>query len=117
MDVTSPETIGKYRILRRLGRGGMAEVLLAQDDLGRRVAIKRPFQSALEGGLSRFRVEARVATLSHPNIPVLYELGEQDGLPFIAMEFVEGDPLDKLIDSGRPLSLILKLSIIEQVCS
>jgi len=109
--------IGKFRVIKVLGRGGMGEVLLAQDDLGRRVAIKRPFASAAADGLERFRIEARAATLTHPNIPVVYEMGTQDGLPFIAMEFVDGDSLDKVISSGKQLELILKLSIIEQVCA
>jgi tetratricopeptide (TPR) repeat protein/predicted Ser/Thr protein kinase len=118
MENVSAGKIGKYEIIKVLGRGGMGEVLLAQDiDLGRRVAIKRPFKSALEEGLARFQVEARAATLRHPNIPTVYEMGVQDGLPFIAMEFVEGEPLDKVIASGRPLDMITKLRIIEQVCS
>ncbi len=118
MDTTSEGKIGKYEIIRVLGRGGMGEVVLAQDrDLGRRVAIKRPFKTANGEGFARFQVEARAATLRHPNIPAVYEMGEQDGLPFIAMEFVEGEPLDKVISSGRSLELIQKLSIIEQVCS
>ncbi|MFC5863372.1 protein kinase [Acidicapsa dinghuensis] len=109
--------IGKYQIIRVLGRGGMGEVLLAQDDLGRRVAIKRPFRSAQDEGLARFKMEARASTLTHPNIPVVYEMGTHDGLPFIAMEFVEGEPLDKIIASGSKINLLTKLSIIEQVCS
>lgn len=118
MDAISTGKIGKYQIIRVLGRGGMGEVILAQDeDLGRRVAIKRPFRSALEEGLARFQVEARAATLRHPNIPAVYEMGVEDGLPFIAMEFVEGEPLDKLIAAGKPQDLISKLSIIEQVSS
>ena len=118
MDATSAGKIGKYQIIRVLGRGGMGEVILAQDeDLGRRVAIKRPFKSAMEEGLARFQVEARAATLRHPNIPAVYEMGVEDGLPFIAMEFVEGEPLDKMIAAARPTDLISKLSIIEQVCS
>jgi serine/threonine-protein kinase len=117
MDSVSTGKIGKYEIIKVLGRGGMGEVLLAQDvDLGRRVAIKRPFKSALEDGLARFQVEAKAATLRHPNIPAIYEMGVQDGLPFIAMEFVEGEPLDKIIASGIQLDLIAKLTIIEQVC-
>ncbi|HTJ31147.1 MAG TPA: protein kinase, partial [Acidobacteriaceae bacterium] len=117
MDVTSTGKVGRYRVLRVLGRGGMGEVLLAEDeDLGRRVAIKRPFKSAMEDGLARFQVEAKAAILKHPNIPAVYEMGEQDGLPYIVMEFVEGEPLDKIISSGRPLELIAKLNIIRQVC-
>ena len=89
MDKVSAGKIGKYEIIRVLGRGGMGEVLLAQDeDLGRRVAIKRPFKSALDDGLARFQLEAKAATLRHPNIPAVYEMGVQDGLPFIAMEYV-----------------------------
>ena len=118
MDKVSAGKIGKYEIIKVLGRGGMGEVILAQDEvLGRRVAIKRPFKSALEEGLARFQLEARAATLRHPNIPAVYEMGEEDGLPFIVMEFVEGEPLDKIINSGRHIDLIEKLSIIEQVCS
>ena len=118
METQTSGMIGKYQVIRLLGRGGMGEVLLAHDDLGRRVAIKRPFASAAADGLARFMIEARAATLTHPNIPVVYEMGTQDdGLPFIAMEYVEGEPLDKLIASGKPIDLILKLSIIEQVCS
>ena len=118
MEKVSAGKIGKYEIIKVIGRGGMGEVLLAEDiDLGRRVAIKRPFKSALEEGLARFQIEAKAATLRHPNIPTVYEMGVQDGLPFIAMEFVEGEPLDKIIASGKQLDLITKLSIIEQVCS
>ncbi len=118
MDKVSAGKIGKYEIIKVLGRGGMGEVILAQDEvLGRRVAIKRPFKSALEEGLARFQLEARAATLRHPNIPAVYEMGEEDGLPYIVMEFVEGEALDKIINSGRHIDLIAKLSIIEQVCS
>lgn len=118
MEQVSTGKIGRYEILRVLGRGGMGEVLLAHDrDLGRRVAIKRPFASAMAEGLARFQVEAKAATLRHPNIPAVYEMGVQDDLPFIAMEYVEGESLEKIIDSKRDLDLITKLSIIEQVCS
>ncbi len=117
MDKVYAEKIGKYKIIKTLGRGGMGEVVLALDeDLGRRVAIKRPFSSALGDGLARFQVEAKAATLRHPNIPAVYEMGEQDGLPFIAMEFVEGEPLDKIIASGKQIDQLTKLRIIEQVC-
>ena len=118
MEASTVSVIGKYQIIRVLGRGGMGEVLLAHDDLGRRVAIKRPFASAAADGLRRFDIEAQATTLTHKNIPIVYEVGTQeDGMPYMAMEFVEGDPLDKLISSGKPMDLILKLSIIEQVCS
>jgi serine/threonine-protein kinase len=118
MEKVSSGKIGRYEILRVLGRGGMGEVLLAEDEnLGRRVAIKRPFKSAVAEGLARFQVEAKAATLRHPNIPAVYEMGVHDDLPFIAMEYVEGESLEKIIDSRRELDLITKLRIIEQVSS
>ena len=118
MDKVSEGKIGKYEILRVLGRGGMGEVLLAQDDvLGRKVAIKRPLKAAGEEGLARFEREARIAAaLKHPNIPAVYDKGWQDDLPYLAMEFVEGDALDKIISSNSPMDLISKLRVIEQVC-
>lgn len=118
MEKVSSGKIGRYEIIKVLGRGGMGEVILAQDEnLGRRVAIKRPFKSAVADGLARFQVEAKAATLRHPNIPAVYEMGVHDDLPFIAMEYVEGETLEKLIDSKREIDLITKLKIIEQVCS
>jgi serine/threonine protein kinase len=118
MDKVTEGRIGKYEILRVLGRGGMGEVLLAQDDvLSRKVAIKRPLKSSGEEGLARFEREARIAAaLKHPNIPSVYDKGLFEDLPYLAMEFVEGDALDKIISSNQPLDLITKLKIIEQVC-
>src|ERR1700744_70888 len=115
MDKVTEGRIGKYEIVKLLGRGGMGEVLLAQDDiLSRKVAIKRPLKSAGEEGLARFEREARIAAaLKHPNIPAVYDKGVQDELPYLAMEFVEGDALDKIITSNQPMDLITKLSIIE----
>jgi serine/threonine protein kinase len=118
MEKVSTGKIGRYEIIKVLGRGGMGEVILAQDEnLGRRVAIKRPFKSAVADGLARFQVEAKAATLRHPNIPAVYEMGVHDDLPFIAMEYVEGETLEKIIDTQRDIDLIAKLRIIEQVCS
>lgn len=118
MEQVSLGKIGRYDVIRVLGRGGMGEVLLAQDEvLGRRVAIKRPFKSAIAEGLARFQVEAKAATLRHPNIPAVYEMGVHDDLPFIAMEYVEGESLERVIESKREIDLITKLSIVEQVCS
>ena len=106
-----------YHVLRALKSGGMGEVLLARDDMDRRVAIKRPFQSAMADGLARFELEARAAILDHPNIAKIYEAGVQpDGRPYLAMEFVDGRELKEVLESGEPMDLLLKLSIIEQVC-
>src|SRR5215469_5229819 len=114
-----PVQIGKYEIVGLIGRGGMGVVYKARDNtLGRPVALK-----VMTGDLAadtetrvRFVREARsVSVLQHANIVVVYELGEHDSSPYIAMEFLEGEPLDHLIRSGVPFSLLEKIDIILQV--
>ena len=96
--------LGHYRILEILGKGGMGEVYLAEDvRLGRRVAIKiLPAEVAADAGRrARFDREAKVASaLSHPNIAHIYDVGEEDGIHFIAMEYVEGSNLGELLAAG-----------------
>jgi serine/threonine protein kinase len=112
--------IGKYDIVDILGRGGMGLVYRAFDrHLGREVAIKTVTENFARDPemLERFNREAsRTGILKHPNIVTVYDLGEQDGFPYIVMEYVAGEPLDKLIQSSRPVPLAFKLKIIEQVC-
>ena len=112
--------IGKYDIVDVLGRGGMGLVYRAFDKyLGREVAIKTVTENFTGDAemLERFNREAcRTAILKHPNIVTVYDLGEQDGFPYIVMEYVTGEALDKLIRSNRPFPLAFKLKIIEQVC-
>src|SRR4051794_3558191 len=102
------ETLGHYKILDRIGAGGMGEVYRARDTrLGRTVAIK--LMTADVAGdtdrRERFVREARAtAALSHPNIAALYEIGEDQGQLFLVFEFVPGDPLSTVI-SGRPLNV------------
>ena len=97
---------GRYRILRKLGSGGMANVYLAEDeDLGRRVAIKilNDRYANDEAFTERFRREAKsAAALSHPNIVSIYDRGEAEGRPYIAMEVIEGRSLKELIVSEGP---------------
>src|SRR6478672_2971597 len=99
------KTVGHYRITARLGAGGMGEVFLAEDTrLERKAAIKfLPVEMAADAERrQRFLNEARAASaLSHPHVCVVYDVGEtEDGLPFIAMEFLEGQPLDALVKQG-----------------
>jgi eukaryotic-like serine/threonine-protein kinase len=120
VDTVEKKRIGKYEITGILGRGGMGVVYRAEDKrIGRQVAIKTLTEnfSGQPEMLERFYREAQAGILQHPNIVIVYDLGDEDGVPFIVMEFVSGDPLDKLIASGRHISLIEKLSIIEQVCA
>jgi len=113
--------IGKYEVVEVLGRGGMGLVYRALDrNLDRQVAIKTLTEGVRQDSemLQRFYREAKkTGVLKHPNIVTVYDLGEHEGLPYIVMEYVAGDPLDKLIESRRPMSLVFKLKIMEQVCS
>ena len=116
MDLTEKKKIGKYETTGILGRGGMGVVYRAEDKrIGRQVAIKTLTEgfSGQPEMLERFYREAQAGILQHPNIVTVYDLGDEDGVPFIVMEFVSGEPMDKLISSGRQLLLIDKLSIIE----
>src|SRR6185436_4464778 len=111
--------IGKYAVVGRIGRGGMGMVYRGWDEvLEREVAVKT---LTVEGTLDeesrqRFQIEARAAArLQHANIVTVYELGEDRGLPFIAMELLPGVDLETLVRSGEALLLEEKLEIMVQV--
>ncbi|MDT4968737.1 MAG: eukaryotic-like serine/threonine-protein kinase [Acidobacteriota bacterium] len=113
------QTVSHYRIVEKLGEGGMGSVYAADDThLGRRVAIKFPHAAAGEENRNhaRFLREARaVSRLSHPHIATLYDYGEtQTGQPFLVMEFVEGKTLNKLVSEGK-LTLPLAVQIVRDV--
>jgi serine/threonine protein kinase len=113
-------TIGKYEITAEIGRGAMGEVYKARDPLiGRMVALK-VITSGLSGKpelLDRFYQEARSAgALQHPNIVTVYELGKESDLPFIAMEFLGGESLEKIIARRAKLPLVQKIGYVMQIC-
>jgi serine/threonine protein kinase len=112
--------IGSYRIVDRLGAGGMGEVYLAQDSrLDRLVALKLlpAYFASDDERLARFQREARsTSALNHPNILTIHEVGEADGVRFIATEFIDGDTLQKLI-SDQEMKLAEILDVVIQVAS
>jgi len=116
---------GRYEFLGELGRGAMGVVYKAMDPvIGRTVAVKTIRLSEEGTGLSRpelltrFQTEARAAgLLTHPNIVVVFDAGEEDGLYYITMELVEGKSLQALLDGGHAFPLPRTLRIMEQTCS
>jgi serine/threonine-protein kinase len=110
---------GRYRIMRKLGTGGMANVYLAEDqELGRRVAIKilDDRHAGDEQFIERFRREAKnAASLSHPNIVSIYDRGEAEGTYYIAMEYLDGRSLKELILSRGPAPVNVAIDYTRQI--
>jgi eukaryotic-like serine/threonine-protein kinase len=110
---------GRYRIVRKLGSGGMADVYLAEDEeLGRRIAIKilNDRHANDESFVERFRREAKnAAGLSHPNIVSIYDRGEAEGTYYIAMEYLDGRSLKELVVARGPLPIPDAIDATRQV--
>lgn len=123
--MTTLAKAGRYEIVGELGRGAMGVVYKAMDPvIGRAVAVKTIKLHEEGTGLSRpelltrFQTEARAAgLLTHPNIVVVYDAGEEDGLYYITMELVEGKSLQGLLDAGQMFTLPRVLRIMEQTLS
>jgi eukaryotic-like serine/threonine-protein kinase len=110
---------GRYRIVRKLGTGGMANVYLAEDEvLGRRVAIKMldDRHAGDDQFVERFRREAKnAASLSHPNIVSIYDRGEAEGTYYIAMEYLDGRSLKELIVARGPAPIHIAIDYARQI--
>lgn len=116
---------GRYRIIDRIGSGGMSVVYRAQDlSLGRTVAVKVLHENLTddEGFLRRFQREAHAAAnLSHPNVVTVHDIGQDHNRHYIVMEFVDGRTLKQLVklqnQQGRPLSIEQSLDLAIQICA
>src|SRR5215203_7167764 len=110
---------GRYRIIRRLGSGGMADVYCAEDtQLGREVALKLLYRRFAEDEefVERFRREASsAARLQHPNVVQVFDRGEWDGTYYSAMEFLEGRNLKQIVRDHGPLEPALAVDIVLQI--
>ncbi len=123
--MTTLSKAGRYELLEELGRGAMGVVYKATDPvIGRSVAVKTMRLSEAGTGMTREQLVARFQTeahaaglLTHPNIVVVYDAGENEGLFYITMELVEGRSLQALIDAGQSFPLPRVLHIMEQACS
>src|SRR5262245_25886431 len=123
--MAAPDTLidqvfdGRYRVVRKLGTGGMANVYLAEDqELGRSVAIKMLDErhSQDEQFVERFRREAKnAAGLSHPNIVSIYDRGQAEGTYYIAMEYLEGRTLKELLITRGPTPLAVAIDYARQI--
>lgn len=116
---------GKYKILRRLGTGGMAEVFEARltgiGGFEKAVVIKRILPDRIEEAetLAMFLDEARLAAnLTHPNIVQTFEVGEAEGLPYLALEFVDGQPFSRLLkaQAGSGVDVGVGIAVVADVC-
>ncbi|MBD3393710.1 MAG: protein kinase [Chitinivibrionales bacterium] len=115
-----PAQLGNYRILERLGRGGMGDIYKAiQAPLGRTVALKvlSPQLMRNDEFAKRFEIEAKaISLLQHNNIVSIYEYGEVDGLKFFAMQFVEGEDLGRRIARKKPVPVEEIIDTAKQIC-
>lgn len=120
MATPEPTVIGRYEVVSRLGQGGMGSLYLAKDPrIGRLVAIKlvrQDFDSP--DARQRFAREAQSAgTLRHPNIVTIFDVDEHEGMPFIAMEYIDGETLGEIVKRKALLPIAKRIQWVEDLCS
>src|SRR5688500_15413852 len=112
--------IGRYQLVEKLGQGGMGVVYRAFDTLLQRVVAVKLISGSIEAGSEqreRFFREARAAgQLSHKNIITIHDLGEHEGQPYLAMEFLQGEDLQQRMTSQVPMTLARKLELAIEIC-
>lgn len=112
---------GRYEIIAKLGSGGMSHVYQARDTILNRIVTVKVLRSDLaedKDFVRRFQVEAQaVASLSHPNIVSIYDVGQENGIPYLVMEYVEGLTLKEIIQKDGPLSPAETVNLGVQVCA
>src|SRR5262249_33489091 len=117
--VPLPERLGRYRIQRQLGRGAMGTVYLAHDSqLDRQVALKVPHFAPADGPeiRQRFLREARAAaTIEHPNVCPVYDVGEINGTPYLTMAYLQGQSLAHLLAGSTKLPERQAASLVRQL--
>ena len=120
MEADAPKKISKYDVVDLIGRGGMGVVYKALDrTLGRLVAIKMVTAAAAEQGelLKRFYREAQfTANLRHPNIVIVYDLGDFEGRPYLVMEYLDGQSLESML-ATKTMTMLQKINSVRQICS
>lgn len=121
---TMPEKLGRYEVIRELGKGAMGVVYEGKDpNIGRRVAIKTARREVVEASgmademMERFLREARAAgALNHPNIITIYDAAEEEGIAYIAMEYLEGGDLNDIIEAKKKLDMAEIVDIGACIC-
>jgi tetratricopeptide (TPR) repeat protein len=114
--------IGKYTVIDVIGAGGMGIVFRAHDPaIGRTVAIKMLKKTETSGATGLFdrffsREMKSTGSLNHKNIVTVFDSGEQDGNPYLVMEYLDGEPISKLISERRAFTLVDKLDVVIQIC-
>ncbi|PYQ01858.1 MAG: hypothetical protein DMF82_18030, partial [Acidobacteria bacterium] len=120
-----PQTIGRYQVLTSIGYGAMGAVYKAFDPLIKRTLAIKTIRLDIPRGspqyrsfIDRFYHEARISgTLSHPNIVTLFDIGEENGLPYLAMEFVEGQTISSILERGERFPPEKVIALVSQIAS